>query len=261
MDLGIAGRTALVTGASRGIGHAIAAALAREGVHLHLAARSKADLAAARDRIRKAHDVRVDCHALDLGAAGSVAALASACGDVDILVNNAGAIPLGNLVAVDEARWREAWELKVFGFINLSRAVYARMCGRRSGVIVNVIGVSGERLRANYIAGSTGNAALMAFTRALGGESVDHGVRVVGVNPGQIETDRLRQRMEARAQAVLGDPSRWQEIAQVAKAPMGRFGRPDEIADAVTWLASERASYVSGIILTVDGGRAVRNFD
>jgi NAD(P)-dependent dehydrogenase (short-subunit alcohol dehydrogenase family) len=97
----------------------------------------------------------------------------------------------------------------------------------------------------------------MAFTKTLGGESVDYGVRVVGVNPGQIDTDRLRERLEPRAKLELGDGGRWREL--IRNAPFGRLARPDEIADTVVYLASERASYISGTIVTVDGGRAVRN--
>jgi NAD(P)-dependent dehydrogenase (short-subunit alcohol dehydrogenase family) len=257
MDLGLNGLTALVTGASRGIGFAIAQGLAREGCHLHIAARTAADLETARRKILDEYDVRVGCHALDLSESASIATLAERCGTVDILVNNAGGIPAARLGEIDDARWRQAWDLKVFGYVNLTRALYRAMQEKRRGVVVNVIGVSGERLRQDYIAGSTGNAALMAFTRTLGGESVDYGVRVVGVNPGQIDTDRLRSRFEPRAKAELGDPSRWREL--IRNAPFGRLARPDEIADAVVWLASARASYVSGTILTVDGGRAVRN--
>src|SRR5690606_449637 len=121
----------------------------------------------------------------------AVARLGSELGTPDILVNCAGAIPRGRLNELDEARWRDAWELKLFGYINLSRSVYGRMAGRGSGVILNIIGVGGERPTAEYIAGSTANAALMAFTRALGGESVDHGVRVLGINPGLVATDRM----------------------------------------------------------------------
>jgi NAD(P)-dependent dehydrogenase (short-subunit alcohol dehydrogenase family) len=257
MDLDLNGLTALVTGASRGIGFAIAQGLAREGCHLHLAARTAADLEAARKKILDECDVRVGCHALDLSESESIAKLAERCSQVDILINNAGGIPSARLGEIDEARWRKAWDLKVFGYINLTREVYRAMQEKRRGVIVNVIGVSGERLRQDYIAGSTGNAALMAFTKTLGGESVDYGVRVVGVNPGQIDTDRLRSRFEPLAKAELGDGGRWREL--VRNAPFGRLARPDEIADAVVWLASKRASYVSGTVLTVDGGRAVRN--
>lgn len=257
MNLELTGRTALVTGASRGIGFAIAQGLAREGCHLHLAARTAADLDAAQAAILAECKINITTHALDLGASANINALARRCADVDILVNNAGGIPSGHLLDIDEARWRQSWELKVFGYINLTREIYRGMCARKRGVIVNVIGVAGERLRQDYIAGGTGNAALMAFTRNLGGESVDHQVRVVGVNPGQIETDRLRARLEKRAQAELGDKNRWQEL--VEDPPFGRLARPDEVADTVVYLASARASYVSGTILTVDGGRAVRH--
>lgn len=257
MDLELSGKTALITGASRGIGFAIAQGLAREGVHLHLAARTPADLESARKKILAESDVRVGCHAVDLGAGGALAKLVERCSQVDILVNNAGGIPTARLLDIDEARWRAAWDLKVFGYINLTREIYRAMAERRRGVIVNVIGISGERLRQDYIAGSTGNAALMAFTRTLGGESVDHGVRVVGVNPGQIDTDRLRNRLQVRAEKELGDRTRWLEL--VENPPFGRLARADEIADSVVYLASARASYVSGTVLTVDGGRAVRN--
>lgn len=259
MDLRLSGSTALVTGASRGIGFAIAQGLAREGCHLHLAARTAADLEAARRKILDECDVRVGCHALDLSTSENIAKLAERCSGVDILVNNAGGIPSQHLLDIDESRWRDAWDLKVFGYINLTREIYRTLRERRSGVIINVIGVSGERLRQNYIAGSTGNAALMAFTRTLGGESVDYGVRVIGVNPGQIDTDRLRQRLEPRAQAELGDGGRWREL--IKNAPFGRLARADEVADVVVYLASERASYISGTIVTVDGGRAVRHSD
>src|SRR5687767_2517973 len=117
MDLKLAGLTALVTGASRGIGFAIAQGLAREGCHLHLAARTAADLEAARKKILDECDVRVGCHALDLAASASIAKLAERCSQVDILVNNAGAIPSARLLELDEDRWRKAWDLKVFGYI------------------------------------------------------------------------------------------------------------------------------------------------
>ncbi len=257
MNLELSGLTALVTGASRGIGFAVAQAFAREGCHLHLAARTAADLDAARSAILAESQVNITTHALDLGLSANINELARRCADVDILVNNAGGIPSGHLLDIDEARWRASWELKVFGYINLTREIYRCMSKKKCGVIVNVIGVAGERLRQDYISGGTGNAALMAFTRNLGGESVDHQVRVVGINPGQIETDRLRERLEKRAAAELGDKHRWLEL--VEDPPLGRLARPDEVADAVLYLASARASYISGTILTVDGGRAVRH--
>jgi NAD(P)-dependent dehydrogenase (short-subunit alcohol dehydrogenase family) len=120
--------------------------------------------------------VKIECHALDLGESRNIATLVQRAGDVDILVNNAGVTPAGELLEIDEKAWRQGWELKLFGYINLTREIYARMHARRAGVIVNVIGVAGERPRQNYIAGTTGNAALMAFTRTLGG-ALDSGCR------------------------------------------------------------------------------------
>lgn len=255
MDLELTGRTALVTGASRGIGRAIALVLADEGCHLHLASRSAEDLEKVRAEIARKHQVKVECHALDLGVSANIATLVKNAGNVDILVNNAGVTPAGELLEIDEKQWRAGWELKLFGYINLTREIYKRMRERKNGVIVNVIGVAGERLRQNYIAGSTGNAALMAFTKTLGGDSMDFGVRVIGVNPGQVETDRLRTRLQKKAQDAFGDPSRWKELL---KNPMGQ---PKEIADLVAFLASPRASFISGTIVTADAGRAARHTD
>src|SRR4051812_16556197 len=255
MDLKLTGQTALVTGASRGIGLAVAHELAREGCHLHLASRTAADLETAKASIAKEFKVKIECHALDLGESRNIATLVERAGDVDILVNNAGVTPSGELLKIDEAQWRQGWELKVFGYINLTREIYGRMRTRKNGVIINVIGVAGERPRQDYIAGTTGNAALMAFTRTLGGDSMDYGVRVVGINPGQIETDRLRTRLQKKAQEAFGDPARWKELL---KNPMGQ---PQEIADLVAYLASPRASFISGTIVTADAGRAARHAD
>jgi NAD(P)-dependent dehydrogenase (short-subunit alcohol dehydrogenase family) len=257
MDLQLKGRTALVTGGSRGIGLAVARQLASEGCHLHLAARSAADLEAARKQIADAYAANVAVHSLDLSKRENAVALASACGSLDILVNNAGAIPAGTIAGLDDARWREAWDLKVFGFINLIREVYPAMCARKRGVIVNIVGTAGERPTAGYIAGSMANAALMAMSRALGGESLDQGVRVVAVNPGATETSRIFTILKARAKSELGDESRWRELT--SGLPGGRLGSPDEIANMVAFLCSDRSSYTSGTVVTIDGGKSARH--
>ncbi|MGZ5140726.1 MAG: short-chain dehydrogenase/reductase [Burkholderiales bacterium] len=256
MDLGLNGRTALVTGGSRGLGYSTAQLLAAEGCHLHLASRSAKDLETARRKITDAHDVNVTCHATDLGASDNARKLARACSDVDILVNNAGAIPHGTVAAVDEKSWREAWDLKVFGFINLIREIYPAMCERRRGVIVNVIGTAGERPTANYIAGSMGNASLIALTRALGAESGDYDVRVVGVNPGATETDRQVVRWRARAEKELGNPERWRELTK--GFPFGRLATVDEVAHMIVFLSSDLSSYTTGTVVTIDGGASWR---
>ena len=255
MELNLRGRTALVTGASRGIGYGVALHLAAEGVNLHLASRNAADLDAARKTIIGKHGVQVMVHALDLAREENMRKLAQACGPVDILVNNAGAIPHAPIAALDDKAWRESWDLKVFGFINLTRAVYGDMCARGRGVIINVAGLAGERPTANYIAGSMGNAALMAMSRALGAEGVGKGVRVIAVNPGGIATERQTESLKARAKHKFGDESRWPEFA--TNRPIKRLGTVAEIADVIVFLCSDRCSYVSGTVITVDAGASV----
>ena len=149
-----------------------------------LAARSGDQLKALADRLRSAHQIDATAHVVDLRNPRDLARLAKEAADIDILVNNAGDIPGGSIDKIDEATWRHAWDLKVFGYINLTRAIYAQMKARGGGVIVNDIGAAGEKFDANYICGSAGNAALMAFTRALGGKSLADNIRVVGINPG-----------------------------------------------------------------------------
>jgi NAD(P)-dependent dehydrogenase (short-subunit alcohol dehydrogenase family) len=260
MQLELKGKSVLITGASKGIGLACAHGFAAEGAHLHLAARSTAALEAAVAEIRRKHGVQATAHTVDLGVTENVIALGERCADVDVLVNNAGAIPQGSLLQLTDERWRKAWDLKVFGFFNLTRAIYRRMCERGAGVIVNVIGAAGENHRANYIAGTTGNASLIAFTRALGGESVDHGVRVVGVNPGRILTERQIDHIQDRAQRELGDRGRWQEVLATMSQtlPFKRTGDPAEVSDLVCYLASARASYISGTVVMIDGGASTR---
>lgn len=257
MDLNLSGKTALVTGASKGIGLAVAKALAAEGCNLHLVARGKETLETAREAVRKRHQIAVALHPLDLARSESVGQLAEACRDVDILINNAGAIPGGTIDMVDEERWRAAWDLKVFGYINLTRAFLALMAERGRGVIVNVVGLAGEKMDAGYVAGSAGNAALIAFTKAVGSTSLDKGVRVVGCNPGPVETDRIVTLMKTRAEREFGDASRWQEYLK--KLPLGRAAKAEEVADLVAFLASDRAAYISGTVTNIDGGLGARS--
>ena len=256
MELNLRGKTALITGASKGIGLASAECLAEEGVNVILVSRTQADLEAARERIAARCNVRTQIHAYDIADSRNVDRLAAEHADIDILVNNAGAIPAGNLWDVDEARWRAAWDLKVYGYINMCRRFYAEMKQRGRGVIINVLGMAGERMDAGYIAGSTGNAGLMAFTKTLGGMASNDKLRVVGINPGAIATDRLITIMKKRALDRLGDENRWQEL--MSPLPYGRAGTPEEIGWMVAFLASDKSAYTTGTIITIDGGAAHR---
>lgn len=257
MDLELGGKTVLITGASKGIGEGVALAMAGENCHLHLVSRSKDDLDRLADDIKSRHGVRVETHALDLSKNGAVADLIQKTGAPDILINNAGAIPAGTLAAIDEDRWREAWDLKVFGYINMCRAFYDVMKAQGHGVIVNVTGLAADRTDADYIAGTTGNAGLNAFTRALGSRSLGDGIRVLAVSPGAVATERLVGLMRARAEAETGDPERWQSY--LGKLPLARAASVEEVANVVTFMASPCAGYMSGTVITVDGGHGANN--
>ncbi|MGY4310003.1 NAD(P)-dependent dehydrogenase (short-subunit alcohol dehydrogenase family) [Bradyrhizobium sp. USDA 4369] len=252
MDLHLRGKRVLITGASKGIGAAAAEVFAEEGCHVRLAARSADRLSALVEQLRSSHQIDAAAHVVDLRESEDVARLAQEAADIDILVNNAGDIPGGPIDKIDEAAWRRAWDLKVFGFINLTRLVYAQMKARGSGVIINDIGAAGEKFDANYICGSAGNAALMAFTRALGSKSLADNIRVVGINPGPVGTDRHVTLLKTRAKQQFGDESRYTEFQK--GLPLGRPAHVREIADLMAFLASDRAGYTSGVIYTVDGG-------
>lgn len=256
MDMGLTGSSVLITGASRGIGRAAALAFAAEGCVLHLAGRSVADLESTAAQARAHGATTVHLHPGDLMRTGEVDRLAQACRDVDVLVNNAGATPTGPIESVTEAQWREGLELKVLATVLLTRPIYAAMCARRGGVVVNVIGNCGERPDPEIIVATICNTGLMGFTRALGAESPAHGVRVVGVNPGPTATERLVSLMQRKSTDRTGDAARWREL--VAPLPFGRAAEPSEVADTIVFAASRRASFVSGTILTVDGGVAWR---
>ena len=257
MDLGLEGSSVLITGGSKGIGRATAQAFAREGAAcIHITARSAAELDAVARDIHARHACEVRTHALDLTDKVARNTLIEQTLDVDVLVNNAGAIPSGSMYAVDDEAWRRGWDLKVFGYINMCRAFYRHMCARGHGVIVNDIGNSAFNPDFDYVAGSCGNASLNTLTQALGGNSLDSGVRVLAVNPGPVDTGRMETMLRQRAHAMLGDEARWMEL--LARFPGNRAATPEEVADLIVFLASDRAAYISGCEVTIDGGITAR---
>lgn len=250
MELGLNGKRALITGASRGIGLACAKALAAEGCDLALAARDVRRLKDAVKAIRAEHRVGVTSHATDLSVPKRQQALVDVIGDIDVLVNNAGAVPRGYLADVDDRAWREAWDLKVFGYINLTRLILPEMEARGSGVVINVIGAAALRPQPDYVAGAAGNSALVGFTRAIGQQAFRSGVRVVAVNPGLIMTDRLEDLLRVAAEERYGNEERWDDLVPTDPPP----GTAAQVADLVAFLASDRASHINATAITVDGG-------
>ena len=253
MDLKLKGQRVLVTGGSKGIGLAIALSFAREGALPILVSRSAETLVKAAALIKAETGTAAETLSLDMGLPDAEKSLVAQAGHIDILVNNAGAIPGGSLADIDDARWRSAWELKLFGYINLVRAVLPAMEARGNGVIANIIGMAGAAPRSEYIAGSTANAALMAFTQAVGAASPRKGVRVFGINPSPTRSDRMETMLRAQAGQKLGDENRWMELT--SKLPFGRMTEPQEIADLTAFCCSPLAAYLSGTVINVDGGQ------
>jgi NAD(P)-dependent dehydrogenase (short-subunit alcohol dehydrogenase family) len=254
MDLGLAGKHVLITGGSKGIGLALAHAFAAEGANVVICARDAATLERAAGEVRRKHNAKVTIHAADLSQQQARAQLHKAFPAADILVNNAGAIPGGGIADISMERWAEAWALKVIGYIHLCQLYVADMKGRRSGTIVNIIGMGGRAVRPDYICGAAGNAALIGFTNALGAETPRHNVRVFGINPAATMTDRIVALSKTRAKAQLGDESRWQELLHADKLPFGRIKSADEVAALATMLCAPQVHYLSGTVIDMDGG-------
>ncbi len=256
MDLQLDGKKVLVTGASQGIGEGLAHAFAGEGCKLHLTARSAEKLSALRDELAAMHGVVVGRTAIDMTLEGACERIVEEAGDIDILINNAGVIPSGPLFDIGPKQWREGWALKGFGYADMIRLVYPQMKVRGGGVILNNIGNGGEVCDPNYIEGAAGNASIMAMTRALGGSSLDDNIRVIGVNPGPVDTTRIHAMLKKSAETKLGDSGRYEELLE--RYPLKRPAKIHEITDLFLFLASFRSGYTSGTVFTVDGGIASR---
>lgn len=256
MEYGMAGKSAIVTGASRGLGAAIAEALAREGMRLFLIARDRGKLDQVAADLSGRFKVKVDVHAADLTAADAVESAAKAAlttlGAVDVLVNCAGAAKRGDFFTLTEDDWTSGFGLKFFGTVRLSRAIWPALAKSR-GSIVNIAGLGARMPAADFTIGGSINSALLNFTKALSEVGVRDGVRVNAINPGYFMTDRITQSLRSESERT-GKPA--DEAAQALLTRLGvtRFGRPEEVGNLVAFMVSEQASYLNGAAIELDSG-------
>ena len=251
MDLGLTDKAVFVTGGSKGIGLACARAFLAEGARVAVVSRSTDNLARARAELGDVATIAADLGDADQ-AARAVAEAARALGPIDVLVNSAGAARRTPPDELSPAAWHAAMDAKYFSYIHVIDPVVKQMAARGSGVIVNVIGNGGKIASPVHLAGGAANAALMLATVGLATAYAKRGVRVLGLNPGLTETDRVAEGMAADAR-LAGISVEEARARAVARIPMGRMARPEEIADAVLFLASGRASYLSGVVISMDG--------
>jgi 3-oxoacyl-[acyl-carrier protein] reductase/bacilysin biosynthesis oxidoreductase BacG len=260
MELGLAGKTALITGGSAGIGLACAKTLVCEGVNVAIVSRSAERLAGAKAELEDLGiDVNVATIAADLTQAAdverAVTEARSALGQIDILINSAGSARGGKFFDLSDQGYLDAWNLKVLGYIRVTRAVARDMVERRDGRIVNIVGGAGRTPTAEFLTGSTANAALVNFTRGVSKALAPHNVRIVAISPGTTATGRTEGQMERDAQArgVSIDAVRADRVKNI---PLGHMVDPGEIAAITALVVSDRMSSMTGCEILVDGGAA-----
>ncbi|HTT13172.1 MAG TPA: SDR family oxidoreductase [Burkholderiaceae bacterium] len=255
MDLGLDGMVVLVTGGSKGIGLACARSFAAEGARIAIASRSEANLARAAQALARdgVEPVTVAADLVDpRQAAAMVGKVEAALGPVDVLVNSAGAARRTPPAELTAEHWHAAMQAKYFTYVHAMDAVLRGMAARGKGVIVNVIGMGGKIAGPTHLPGGAANAALMLASVGLANAFASRGIRVNAVNPGLTETERMQEGFEAEARQA-GRPVAEILRQRTSAMPLGRLAQPQDIADAVVFLASRRASYVSGAVLTLDG--------
>jgi 3-oxoacyl-[acyl-carrier protein] reductase len=258
MDLGLKGKTAIITGASRGIGEAIGRVLAEHGVDVCLVARSKDDLEKVAADITAKTSRRVVTHVADLSdpkaPEAAVKAAVDAFGRLDILVNNAGATKRGDFFTLTEEDWASGYALKFFGAVRMTRSAWPHLKASKSGAIVNIIGIGARVAAAEFTIGGSVNSALVNFTKATADLGQTQGVRVNAMNPGHIQTGRLEARVQAtmKAQNISREEAVKRDVAHLG---INRFGDPREIGDLAAYLCSPRAAFMNGSVIDIDGGQ------
>lgn len=252
MNLDLNDKVVFITGGSKGIGLACVDAFLAEGAKVAICSRSTENLASA-----KSSRPSIYCFAGDLidanSASDAVLKVEKDVGPIDILVNSAGAARRTPPSELAPDVWRAAMDAKYFSYINVIDPVVKLMASRRRGVIVNVIGLGGKFATPIHLPGGAANAALMLATAGLGSAYAPQGIRVVGVNPGLTATDRVEEGLAADAKLANITPE--QALAKfLERMPAGRMAAPEEIANAIVFLASDRAAYINGTTISVDGG-------
>lgn len=255
MDLNLTGKTVLITAGSRGIVEAAARSFAREGCIVRLVARDAKPLEGVCEEIRGLYRTKVSALALDFGDAAAIGDLAGSNSDIDILVNTTGeSLPVSPR-DTDGETMQDALPVEISGCISFTRHIYSSMKNRGRGVIVNTSGVSGERRDANSVTDPASNGGLMAFMTSVGSRSAADNIRVVGINPGQVNTERFREARNAALEKQFGATPGFSMM--LAHTSPQRISQPHEIADIIVFAASERCPSLSGSIINIDGGRAV----
>jgi NAD(P)-dependent dehydrogenase (short-subunit alcohol dehydrogenase family) len=262
MDLGLKGKVVLITGGSKGIGLACARAFAVEGAKVAIVSRDPANLARAREQLKSeglpVHLARADLHNPH-SAADVVEEATQALGEIDILVNSAGAARRYDPETLDADAFKATMEAKYFPYIYPQQEVLRRMVARvksgqtaEPGTIVNIIGMGGKYASDIHIAGGAANAALMLATVGLAHYHARYGIRINAINPGSTLTERVEESLALEAQQQGIDVAEARARSE-AKVPLGRYAKPEEIADVAVFLASRRASYVTGALIPMDG--------
>jgi NAD(P)-dependent dehydrogenase (short-subunit alcohol dehydrogenase family) len=257
MDLELNGKTALVTGASRGIGRAIALGLAKEGARVALCAREKSTLENAASEIRRqtgAEPLTVSADLSRLEEVNRVVETVKArLESIDILVNNAGAIRGGDFLKIPDEQWAGDWSLKLLGYVRMARAVLPIMQAQGGGRIVNVVGAAARNPTVGYLPGGIANAGLINFTKGLADLGAPSNVLVTAVSPAATATSRW-EALIAQQTTAAGKSVEAQRKEVEGAYPLKRIARPEDVADLVCFLVSARASFLTGVCITVDGG-------